>query len=162
MKEHLTGAEVCPCVAGGKGEGLSAKCQCLSCEARLIKEGLVSDWWPHWTSRIWWGNLMHQNRYETRMRHIDNIYTNTHPRTRIYMHAPTCTRTHTFLQILSCTHGDKFHFCHFGWKKKCHWRNEYVPFLLLIAACYSVVMNHLYAVQYTKNVHCDIHQKLMA
>lgn len=96
MKEHLTGAEVCPCVAGGKGEGLSAKCQCLSCEARLIKEGLVSDWWPHWTSRIWWGNLMHQNRSETRMRHIDNIYTNTPTHTHLHACAHVYKNTHIF------------------------------------------------------------------
>lgn len=91
MKERLTGAEFRPCVAGEKGEGLSTKCQCFSCEARLIKGGLVSDRWPHWTSNLWWGNLMHQNRYETWMRHMNNMYSSTHTATRARAH----THTHT-------------------------------------------------------------------
>lgn len=45
-----------------KERGLSVKCQCFCCEAALIKAGLVSGRWPHWTSGLWWGNLMHQNR----------------------------------------------------------------------------------------------------
>lgn len=79
MKEHLTAAEVRPCVAGGKGEGLSAKCQCFFCEARLIKGGLVSDWWPHWTNKLWWGNLMRQDWYETWRGRMYLLYTSAHP-----------------------------------------------------------------------------------
>lgn len=45
MKEHLSGAEVRLCVAAGKGEGLSVKCQRFRCEAGLIKGGLVMGRW---------------------------------------------------------------------------------------------------------------------
>ena len=62
MKEHLSGAEVRPCVAGGKGEGVSVKCQCFFCEARLIKGGLVSDLWPRLMNTPRCCNLMHEKQ----------------------------------------------------------------------------------------------------
>lgn len=45
IKEHLSGAEVRPCVAAGKGDGLSVKCQRFPREAGLIKGGLVMGRW---------------------------------------------------------------------------------------------------------------------